>query len=354
MSKKENLLSQLRIDRDEKQPDSQRPTIIILLSLAVGIALGWGLFFLTSVAGKADISRPEQGSLAINSTNTPAPDSGTKATAKAVAQLPVDNIALDASGYIIARRLATVSAKITDRITNVFVEEGMSVKKGQILATLDDTIARVNLKLAIAQTKVAKARVDSARASLAEAKRVLARISELKSRNFSSEAKLTLSTLNVETTRAGLARAIADAGVARLKVVLQQKRLENYTIRAPFSGIVTIKNAQPGEIVSPISAGGGFTRTGICTIVDMSSLEIEADVNEAFIGRIYRGQRVKANLDAYPDWDIKARVIAIIPTANRNKATVRVRIRLLQTDPRILPEMGVKIVFFNRKRTTQG
>ena len=134
--------------------------------------------------------------------------------------------------------------------------------------------------------------------------------------------------------------------VARLEVARQKEIVDDHTVKAPFSGIVTIKNAQPGEIVAPGSAGGGFTRTGICTIVDMTSLEIEADVNEAFIGRIFNDQQVRANLDAYPDWDIPASVIAIIPTANRDKATVRVRIRLDVADSRILPDMGVKIAFY--------
>ncbi len=222
----------------------------------------------------------------------------------------------------------------------------MKVERGQILARLDDAIARVNLKYAQAQLKSVEARIKSVEAGFVEAKRVFDRVSALESSNFSSEAQLTNSILGLETAKAEIVRTRADVEAARLEVARQQERLDDHTIRAPFSGVVVIKNAQPGEIVSPGSAGGGFTRTGICTIVDMTSLEIEADVNEAYIGRIFSGQRVKAKLDAYPDWTIPASVIAIIPTANRAKATVRVRIKLEVTDSRILPDMGVKITFY--------
>jgi multidrug resistance efflux pump len=180
---------------------------------------------------------------------------------------------------------------------------------------------------------------------LAEARRVLARVENLKKTDFSSEASLTEARALVERLTAGLASARAEAEVADYAVQGAREQLALHTIRAPFAGVVTEKTAQPGEVVSPMSAGGGFTRTGVCTIVDMSSLEIEVDVNESFIGRVSAGQRVTATLDAYPEWDIPARVIAIIPSANREKATVRVRIGLDTDDARILPDMGVKVAF---------
>ena len=171
------------------------------------------------------------------------------------------------------------------------------------------------------------------------------RATRLRKENLVSEAQLTEAESRVEALTADLKRARSDINVLELEVTRQQERLDDHVIRAPYAGVVTVKNAQTGEIVSPGSAGGGFTRTGICTIVDMDSLEIEVDVNESFIGRVFSGQRVVANLDAYPDWDIAASVVAIIPTADRAKATVRVRIGIETRDPRILPDMGVKVAF---------
>lgn len=252
---------------------------------------------------------------------------------------------LNASGYITARRKATVSAQITGRVEEVLVEEGMVVEEGQIVARLDDTLAQVDLDLAKASVRSAEARIGEIEADLAEAKRVLARYEELIKQKNISEAALTQAQARVETLTSSLERAKADLQIARLQVARQQETVDQHIIRAPFGGVVVDKNAQPGEMISPISAGGGFTRTGICTLVDMDSLEIEIDVNESYIGRVFAGQEVVANLDAYPGWDIPARVIAVVPTANRDKATVAVRIGLEARDPRILPEMGVQVAF---------
>ncbi|MEO0578985.1 MAG: efflux RND transporter periplasmic adaptor subunit, partial [Pseudomonadota bacterium] len=252
-----------------------------------------------------------------------------------------------ASGYITARRIATVSSQITGLITEVRVEEGMVVEEGQVLARLDDELARVDLELATARLASQRAGVASIRANLAEAERVLNRARRLRPKNLVSEAELSNAVANYDSLTADLERAQADVAVLELEVERQRERLEDHVITAPFAGVVTVKNAQTGEIVSPGSAGGGFTRTGICTIVDMASLEIEVDVNESFIGRVFAGQRVVASLDAYPDWDISAAVIAIIPTADRAKATVRVRIGIEASDARILPDMGVKVAFFS-------
>ncbi len=252
---------------------------------------------------------------------------------------------LNASGYITARRLATVSAETMGLIKSVQVEEGMEVEEGQILATLDDSLAQVNLDLAKARVTSLKTSINSIETDLGEAQRVLERMKALGKDSFISDSQLTRAQADVDKLRALLSASRADIKTAQLQVKQQQELLDNHTIRAPFSGVVTIKNAQPGEIVAPAAAGGGFTRTGICTIVDMDSLEIEVDVNEAYIGRVKFGQSVKANLDAYPSWDIPASVLAIIPTADRAKATVRVRIKIETKDEKILPNMGVKVAF---------
>ena len=256
-----------------------------------------------------------------------------------------DRRILNASGYITARRIATVSSQITGLITEVSVEEGMVVEPGQVLARLDSAIVSVELELEKARMTSLLASIESIRVSLAEAERVFERAQTLRERNLTSDADLTRSSANRDSLSADLKRALADIRVSELAIARQEERLQDHTIRAPFGGVVTVKNAQTGEIVSPGSAGGGFKRTGICTIVDMDSLEIEVDVNEAFIGRVFDGQKVEANLDAYPEWDIPASVIAIIPTADRAKATVRVRIGIEVSDKRILPDMGVKVAF---------
>ena len=257
-----------------------------------------------------------------------------------------NNSILTSSGYITARRMATVSAEIMGLITEVNVEEGMAVSEGQVLARLDDALAQVSYDLAHAQIGVLTARRNSIMANLEEAKRNYERA---KKNSFSSESDRTGALALVQSLTADLESAEADIRVALLEVKRQQERLADHTIRAPFAGVVTVKNAQPGEIVAPTSAGGGFTRTGICTIVDMQSLEIEVDVNESFIGRVFPGQPVEAHLDAYQDWTIPASVIAIIPTADRAKATVQVRIKIELSDPRILPDMGVKVAFLKKQ-----
>jgi HlyD family secretion protein len=336
MNDKSDLLNQLKIDRSEA-PDAKGLSIPVTAAIAVA-ALGIGGF------GALQFFPPEPEVIKVPVT-APANTSPVSAAANTNTVVPVSDKILNASGYITARRIATVSAEVMGLITDVNVEEGMRVEKGQILAQLDDAVAGVNLRYAEAQVKVTEARLGSIQANLAEAERVLKRATELNAADFSSKASVTRAQADVESLRANLASAHADIAVAKIEAQRQRERFDNHTIKAPFDGVVTVKAAQPGEIVSPSSAGGGFTRTGICTIVDMESLEIEVDVNEAFIGRVFANQQVEANLDAYPDWDIKASVIAIIPTADRAKATVRVRIKVEDKDARILPDMGVKVAF---------
>ena len=252
---------------------------------------------------------------------------------------------LNASGYVTARRQATVSSKVTGRVREVLIEEGMHVRTGQVLARLDDTNARANLALAQAELDAARTALQETRVRLRQAELDLERLGALRERAVVSQAELDAARAEVDSLRARLDQQAKQATVAERRVDVWRQEIADRVIRAPFAGVVVSKDAQPGEMISPVSAGGGFTRTGIGTIVDMDSLEIEVDVNESYINRVAPGQQVEALLDAYPDWRIPARVIAIVPTADRQRATVKVRIAFERLDPRILPDMGVKVAF---------
>jgi RND family efflux transporter MFP subunit len=252
---------------------------------------------------------------------------------------------LNASGYVTARRRATVSSKVTGKVIEVNVEEGMEVREGQILARLDDAEMQAAMQLAQAQTESARRAVRESEVRLAEAKLTLQRRLQLVKDSLSTQAEVDQAQAEVDSVEARIQAARQQVQVAERQVALQQTSLDNMVIRAPFSGVALSKDAQPGEMVSPVSAGGGFTRTGISTIVDMKSLEIEVEVNEAYINRVTPKQRVVAVLDAYPDWEIPAHVITMVPTADRQKATVLVRVGFEALDPRILPDMGVKVRF---------
>ncbi len=256
-----------------------------------------------------------------------------------------DRTVLNASGYVTARREATISSKVTGKVTQVMVEEGLKVTEGQVLARLDDANVLASLQLAQAQLESARTGLAETRVRLREAEQDLARQSELIDKHVVAKAEFDHAEADAAAYRAKLAQQQGDVTVAERSVTIWQQQLDDTVIRAPFAGIVTSKNAQPGEMISPISAGGGFTRTGICTVVDMASLEIEIDVNEAYINRVEAGQPVEATLDAYPDWRIPCKVIAIIPTADRQKSTVKVRVGFDRLDPRILPEMSAKVAF---------
>jgi HlyD family secretion protein len=252
---------------------------------------------------------------------------------------------LNASGYVTARRQATISSKVTGKVTEVLIEEGMRVAEGQVLARLDDTNVVASLQLARAQLESARTSLAETQVRLKEAQQDLQRQSELIAKNVVARADFDHAEADAAAYKARLAQQQVDVTVAERTVTIWEQQLDDMVLRAPFSGIVTSKNAQPGEMISPISAGGGFTRTGICTVVDMGSLEIEIDVNEAYINRVEPAQPVEATLDAYPDWKIPCKVIAIIPTADRDKSTVKVRIGFDKLDPRILPEMSAKVAF---------
>jgi RND family efflux transporter MFP subunit len=252
---------------------------------------------------------------------------------------------LNATGYVTARRRATVSSKITGKVVEVNVEEGMAVKEGQVLARLDDATLKATLALAEAQAELNRRGVRENEVRLQEATLMLARLTRLIKDGLSTQAEVEAAQAQVDSFDARILAAREQVRVAERQIELAQTNLDDTIIRAPFSGVVISKDAQPGEMVSPVSAGGGFTRTGIGTLVDMRSLEIEVDVNESYINRVTPDQGVTAVLDAYPDWQIPARVITMVPTADRQKATVLVRIGFRQLDPRILPDMGVKVTF---------
>ena len=256
-----------------------------------------------------------------------------------------DRTVLNASGYVTARRQATVSSKVTGKVTEVLIEEGMKVTNGQVVARLDDSNVKTSFDVAKAQLASARAALAETEAQLTNADLDFQRTTELAKRHIASQSDLDLAEANAKALEAHLAQQKLDVTVAERQMVLWQQQLDDMIIRAPFDGVITTKDAQPGEMISPVSAGGGFTRTGIGTVVDMASLEIEIDVNESYINRVEPDQPVEATLDAYPDWKIPCKVIAIIPTADRDKSTVKVRVAFDQLDPRILPEMSVKVAF---------
>ena len=300
MSDRENLLNNLKIDRSASPAaGGQQSSKLYLLAISVLIVgLFWWLFL-------SDDELKEVTTFTVKSLEM------SDASATSI---------LDASGYVVARRRATVSSKMTGKVIKVFIEEGMYVEEGQILAQLDDSTMQADLNYSQSQ--------------LNEAKRIFNRTQELAKDELASQAALDAARASVE-------------GLEALNAIRKQV-VQDMKILAPFSGVVVYKAAQPGEMISPVSAGGGFTNTGICTIVDMDSLEVEVDVNEAFINRVKPGQPVITNLNAYPKWDIPSEVIAIIPTADRNKATVKVRIALLEKDERVLPDMGSRVSFLRK------
>ena len=335
-------LASLKIVRPtERAPgdeDGPPPWVLLLAGVGIGaVVVGLGAWLLW---GRAP-TEPAPGA------TPPAAEAGAATTAAS----PVEPGNLVASGYVVARRRATVAAEITGRVAEVLVEEGMIVQRGQLLARLDDTLAATDFATANSRVNSAVATLAATRAELTDAERIQKRTQGLALAHLVSEADVTKADTQAADLRAQVTRSEAELTTARSDAKHQFEVLGKHRIVAPFAGVVVDKNAQPGEIISPMSAGGGFTRTGICTLVDMDSLEIEVDVNEAYISRVKAEQSVTATLDAYPDWSIPARVIAIVPTANREKATVRVRIAILSKDPRILPDMAIKVSFTAARST---
>jgi RND family efflux transporter MFP subunit len=261
---------------------------------------------------------------------------------------------LNASGYVTPRRRATIAAKITGRVTGVFFDEGTHVKEGQLLATLDDSDVQKALASAKADRDSTQAAIADLQVQLRNARIELRRAEQLQSAGVQTQEQLDNARTTADSLQAKIDLGKAQVGAAETRILEAQQAVDNCTIRAPFEGIVVSKDAQVGEMVSPISAGGGFTRTGIATVVDMNSNEIEVDVNEAYISRVKPGQPVTAILDAYPDWEIPSRVRTIIPSADRQKATVKVRISFIKLDPRILPDMGIKVTFLGEETSKKN
>jgi RND family efflux transporter MFP subunit len=329
MNNSADLLKELRIDRSAPPPPpSRRGLWIALAAVAALIVLAlvaWAVF------GRSRGVEVQT------------------ATVTAIGNGSGSASVLDASGYVVARRMATVSAKITGKVREVMIEEGMRVEAGQVMATLDPIDADAERTLATAQAGAARSQVESVRARLAQAEADARRLSTLVGQQLISKSQYDEAVAARDSLRAELITAERNAKVASDRLRIADIGVDNTIVRAPFAGVVTAKAAQPGEIVSPL-ATGGFTRTGIGTIVDMDSLEVEVEVGEAFIGRVQPKMPVEATLNAYPDWKIPAEVIAIIPAADRGKATVKVRVALKQKDPRIVPDMGVRVSFLEAKQ----
>jgi RND family efflux transporter MFP subunit len=330
---KSELLKELRIDRDAPEDgSSSRLRLWLAVGTAAAVLAGLAFWFL----GREK------------------PIEVTVATARALPATSAGTSVLDATGYVTARRQATVSAKITGKVQDVRIEEGQHVEAGDILATLDDSEARVDADLRRAQVAAARAQLDEARATSANADREYKRQQDMAERKLTSVSALDAARTQSEALAARVSSQTSSVKVAEEALQAAQVQLGNTIVRAPFGGVVTVKAAQPGEMISPISAGGGSIRTGIGTIVDMDSLEIQVDVSEAYINRVQPNQKVEAVLNAYPDWRIPASVIAIVPTADRSKATVKVRIALGVKDPRIVPEMGVRVAFLESRESASN
>jgi len=324
------LLHQLRIERGQRQEEA-RPARgrWIAVGAVVLVLIAAGAWFTLSGRAAASVR-----------TVLAQPMAGAGANASV----------LDATGYVTARRQATVSAQITGTLIQVLIEEGEHVNVGQVLARLDDTAQRAALAQAQAQLNSAQALLVQDEAQLAQNERDLKRDEDLVVRKLVSEQAVEQARTQVSTQAAQTQSQRKLIELAQANVRSAQVQLDYCTVHAPFTGVIIAKAAQVGEIVSPFSAGGGFTRTGIGTIVDMDSLEVEVDVNEAYINRVQPGQPVDSVLNAYPDWKIPSHVIAIIPTADRSKATVKVRIAIDHKDDRIVPDMGVRVAFLEDKK----
>lgn len=324
MSQPKPTLDDLRIARDP-QPKSSRSTGLmagVLIAVVVVVLVAWWLMRPKAIPVQTAMVREIV-------------TGGSGGNERTV---------LNASGYVVARRAATVSSKYTGKVVETLVEEGMRVKQGQVLARLDDTNVKASLRVAEAQLESAKTALDETKAQLKQAELEYKRNAQLAKEQIASASVLEQAEAAAATLRARLARLERDVIVTEREVDSWKQQMDDTIIYAPFAGVVTAKNAQPGEMISPLSVGG-FTRTGICTLVDMESLEVEIDVNESYINRVTAGQPVEAVLDAYAEWKIPCKVIAIIPTADRQKASVKVRVGFDKLDPRILPEMGVKVAF---------
>jgi len=333
MNDKSALLHQLRIERDSPPPPGKGRLLAIAAAVLLAMAAAAAWIWLRPAAIPVHVVAAQPSS------------QGAAAGAASI---------LDASGYVVARREAAVASKITGKMVELDIEEGDRVKAGQVIARLDDTNISASLNATRAQVEFAKAGLSETQVNLANAQRDYERQTSLIKGHYVSQSALDNSRTAMEALTAQLATQRRNVEVARRNVEVAERNLDDTIVRVPFDGVVIAKSAQVGEIVSPLSAGGGFTRTGIGTIVDMNSLEVEVDVNEAYINRVQPNQPVSSVLNAYPDWTIPSHVIAIIPTADRAKATVKVRIGLDVKDNRIVPDMGVRVSFLEDRNPGPG
>ena len=317
-------LSSLRID-DHSRRGSKTGKRLGLFAAAVGAVLLLGGLLLAFRSQKPVVQ-----------VATARAASGTKAEAL-----------LNASGYVTPRRRATVAAKVTGRVEEIYAEEGLHVKSGQVLATLDCSQPNAALTSAKSDRDATAAALADLEVQSANADREAVRAQGLHTAGVISPQTLDAAKTTADSLHSKIALTKEQVRAADSRIGVAKEDADNCIVRAPFDGIVVSKDAQRGEVVSPISAGGGFTRTGIATLVDMNSLEIEVDVNESYIARVQQGQRVSATLDAYPDRELPAKVRTVIPTADRQKATVKVRITFDKLDNTILPDMGVKVAFLS-------
>lgn len=325
------LLKELRIDGAQREDQGGGPPKWVWGGLAglVALALAGGAAWWFVAGNKA---------VAVQT-----------ATVRANGQGPSADAVLQATGYVTARRMATVSAQMTGTLTEVLIDEGFKVRKGQVLARLDDTGLKAGLAAAEAQIRTAEANQGQLRAQLGQAQADERRQAELAASGMTTRQSREQAATAVKTVSAQLEAAQRQVELAQAQARQARVNFDYATVRAPFDGIVTARAAQVGEIISPLSAGGGFTRTGVGTIVDMDSLEVNVDVNEAYIAQVKADMPCEAVLDAYPDWKIPAHVVAVIPSADRGKATVKVRVALEQKDDRVVPDMGVRVSFLAAK-----
>ena len=302
-------ISDLRINRDTPPAPAGGRGRIVLFAIVALVVLGAAVWFLRSPRA-----------VTVQTT-----------TATVTGGTAVSDAGISANGYVVARTKASVSAKIAGRMEYLGVTEGTRVKKGQVIARIESGIYG-------AQVEAAQAQIGEARAQLAQAERDLQRAQALRTQDLISPVELENVATRVEVLKAGINTARAQKRIA-------DATLENTLVRAPFDGTILRKDAEVGEIVSPASAGGGLTRTAIVTMADLGTLEVEVDVNEAYIAQIRNGDEARITLDAYADTSFAGSVRQVVPTADRQKATVLVKVAILDRDPRILPEMGAKVVF---------
>ena len=327
----EQKVQGLRIDRSSSKGKSPRPWLVFLvIAVIAGPSLFAGYWFFLSGRGVLEVEA---------------------VVVRIATSQALESTVLEGTGYVVARRQTTVSSKTTGRVAAVYVEEGMLVENNQLLATLDDSRQQTTLELALAQVEEIRASIDEIVVRIKQSQLDLERVKQLVVEAMVSQDEVDQAQLQLDGFVAQKQRLEKSVDVAQKNVTLREQELEDTNIRAPFKGVVIAKAAQPGEMISPVSAGGGFTRTGICTIVDMDSIEVQVDVNEKYINRVSPGQPATVTLVSYPETQLPAQVIAIIPTADRARSTVRVRIAFLERDSRVLPDMAVKVSFFEEGTT---